>query len=112
MPQAPSDERDPYFCIIKVHDQVESKTLAEAKDLGKLLEKEFNQVAKEDFKFPSDMVYQCDVTDPDSDLLPPAKALLNMDIMKVIDYTYPIDQYTHEEQAKHLWEFFLVKERN
>eukprot|EP00957_Ditylum_brightwellii_P119150 9088644-Ditylum_brightwellii.AAC.1 len=43
IPQAPSDERYPYFCIIKVHAQVESNTLAEAKAFGKILEKEFNQ---------------------------------------------------------------------
>eukprot|EP00957_Ditylum_brightwellii_P083145 6321505-Ditylum_brightwellii.AAC.1 len=58
------------------------------------------------------MVYQCDVTDPNSDLLPPSKDLLNMDVMKVIDYTYPIDQYTREKHAKNLWEDFLVKEMN
>eukprot|EP00957_Ditylum_brightwellii_P091716 6983566-Ditylum_brightwellii.AAC.2 len=74
MPQAPSDERYPYFYIIKVHDQVESNTLAEAKAFGKLLEKEFSQVAKEEFNFPSETVYQCGVTGPNSDSLPPAKA--------------------------------------
>eukprot|EP00957_Ditylum_brightwellii_P052821 4004337-Ditylum_brightwellii.AAC.1 len=82
MSQESSDERYPYFCIIKVHDQVESNTFAEAKAFGKLLEKDFSQVAKEEFKFPSEMV---------------------------IDYTYPIDQYTHEEQAENLWEDFLGK---
>eukprot|EP00957_Ditylum_brightwellii_P011031 836264-Ditylum_brightwellii.AAC.1 len=107
MPQAPSDERCPYFCLIKVHNQVESNTLAEAKAFGKLLEKEFNQVAKEELKFLSQMVYLCDVTETHLDLLSPTKALLNMDVMKVIDYTYPIDQYTYEEQAKNLWEDFF-----
>eukprot|EP00957_Ditylum_brightwellii_P093484 7119675-Ditylum_brightwellii.AAC.1 len=65
----------------------------------------------EEIKFPCEMVYQCDATDPDSDLLLPVKALLNMDIMKVINYTYTIDQHTCEEQAKNLWEDVLVKKK-
>ena len=109
MKSKPSQSSGPYHQFVKVFGEVDENTSENARSWAETLATQFEDWAKESYKYPKPFRFGENYTEMDTngELPSPDKYLLNEDVMKVMDVSYPTTEYSRKEQSENLAEDYF-----
>jgi hypothetical protein len=94
--------------FVRIYDNVDDANDREVREAwGKILENACNEIAAAEFAFPTTFRFRADLTNLSQDLPAANTYLLNRDVIKLMDYSYPVDRYSRQQQADNLTEAYF-----
>ena len=111
---AEPDSTYAYYQILFLFLKDEDNTPENREFLGREIAKDLNKIVEERYAYIATYEFAGDITEPgkeQDEYPPPATRLLDIDVMKLIDYQYPVTEYSRKVQSKELtYTFFGNRE--
>jgi hypothetical protein len=94
-----------YHMFVKVHTNIDDNTVENNKAWAENIAEKMTEFARANFEYTVDFEYRANLTE---DPLPcPNKYALNRDVIRILDWSYPVDIYSRQIQADSLAEDYF-----